>query len=100
MDYLIIEGYPSAAKRFAMEANIQPKEDVASIRERVSIRNAIHRGDIQEAIEMINDLGYQVSRCHRYLLFSSNSKRHILPQCFAMISSIVHAPLLDLSRCC
>ncbi|KAI9779454.1 MAG: hypothetical protein M1816_003506 [Peltula sp. TS41687] len=60
MDYLIIEGYPSAAKRFAMEANIQPKEDVASIRERVSIRNAIHRGDAQQAIEMINDLGYEI----------------------------------------
>lgn len=60
MDYLISEGYPSAARRFALEANIQPMEDIKSIQERLQIRNAIHAGDIQEAIEMINDLGYQV----------------------------------------
>ncbi|KAI9835785.1 MAG: hypothetical protein M1837_003669 [Sclerophora amabilis] len=60
MDYLINEGYPSAAKKFALEANIQPTEDVASIQERVEIRNAIHAGDIQSAIEKINELGSQI----------------------------------------
>lgn len=61
MDYLINEGYPSAAKKFALEANIQPKADVDSIQERVEIRNAIHGGDIQSAIEKINELNPQVS---------------------------------------
>ncbi len=61
MDYLINEGYPSAAKKFAMEANVQPTEDFASIEARVEIRNAIYAGDIQRAIEKINDVGYQVS---------------------------------------
>ncbi|KAI9756059.1 MAG: hypothetical protein M4579_004029 [Chaenotheca gracillima] len=60
MDYLINEGYPSAAKKFALEANIQPTEDVASIQERVEIRNAIHAGDIQLAVEKINELGSQI----------------------------------------
>jgi len=60
MDYLINEGYPSAAKKFALEANIQPKADVDSIQERVEIRNAIHGGDIQTAIEKINELNPQV----------------------------------------
>jgi hypothetical protein len=67
MDYLVSEGYPSAAKRFSIEAGIQPQEDIASITERVEIRNAIHQGNIQRAIEKINDLGYQVS------LLSNNS---------------------------
>jgi LisH len=60
MDYLVTNGYPSAAKRFAVEANIQPKADVESIQERVEIRNAIHSGDIQTAIEKINELNSQV----------------------------------------
>ncbi|KAI9836553.1 MAG: hypothetical protein M1819_001185 [Sarea resinae] len=60
MDYLINEGYPSAAKKFAMEANIQPSADVESIQERVEIRNAIHAGDIQTAIEKINELNPQI----------------------------------------
>lgn len=60
MDYLINEGYPSAAKKFAMEANIQPPIEEESIRPRVEIRNAIHAGDIETAIHKINDLNPQI----------------------------------------
>lgn len=61
MDYLVSEGYPSAAQNFAMEANIQPKAEVESIQERVEIRNLIYAGNIQTSIEMINDMNPQVS---------------------------------------
>lgn len=60
MDYLISEGYPSAAQKFATEANIQLKVDVDSIRERVEIRNAIYTGNILSAIEKINELDPEV----------------------------------------
>lgn len=60
MDYLISEGYPSAAHKFASEANIQPTSAVDSIQERVAIREAIFRGDIQSAIERINELNPMV----------------------------------------
>ena len=60
MDYLVTNGYPAAAKRFAVEANIQPKADLESIQQRVEIRSAIHSGDIQTAIEKINELSPQV----------------------------------------
>lgn len=64
MDYLINEGYPSAAKRFAEEANIHPPADAAeTIGERVDIRNSILAGTIQEAIEKINDIEPEVSIC-------------------------------------
>ncbi|KAK4985507.1 hypothetical protein LTR50_005915 [Elasticomyces elasticus] len=56
MDYLINEGYPAAAQKFATEANIQPAVDVDVIRQRVDIRNCIHTGDVEGAIERINDL--------------------------------------------
>lgn len=62
MDFLVKEGYPAAAARFAEEANIELKEDDAEMPQRVIIRNAIHRGDIQTAIEEINELSPQV--CH------------------------------------
>jgi hypothetical protein len=60
MDYLITEGYPSAAEKFAAEANIQPKTDLSCINERVQIRDSIHRGDLQAAIELINELNPEV----------------------------------------
>ena len=60
MDYLVSEGYPSAAQNFAVEANIQPRADVESIQERVEIRSLIYAGDIQTAIEKINELNSQV----------------------------------------
>lgn len=99
MDYLVSEGYPSAAQKFALEANIQPQVDVESIRERVEIRNAIYGGDIQSAIEQINELNPQVSfrallRQSSHLCLVTNTHSH-----FAMIR-YVHAPLIYPSGCC
>lgn len=61
MDYLISEGYPRAAEKFAKEANMQLPVEEESIDSRVEIRKAIHAGDIDTAINMINDLNPQVS---------------------------------------
>ncbi|KAF2143767.1 uncharacterized protein K452DRAFT_285810 [Aplosporella prunicola CBS 121167] len=60
MDYLVSEGYPVSARRFATEANIKPAAAEQSIQERVDIRNAIHAGDIETAIHKINDLNPQI----------------------------------------
>jgi hypothetical protein len=60
MDYLITEGYPSAAEKFAMEANIDRRPDHSFIEQRVQIRDSIHRGDLQQAIELMNDLNPEV----------------------------------------
>ena len=64
MDYLISEGYPAAAEKFAQETNLSPGEvlDIEAIRERVQIRNAIHGGRLQEAIELINNCDAEVRR--------------------------------------
>lgn len=60
MDYLISEGYPRAAEKFAKEANIQFPLEEESIQARVEIRRAIHAGDIDTAINKINDLNPQI----------------------------------------
>lgn len=70
MDYLINEGFPSAAAKFAKEANIRPFADPEAIQQRVDIRNAIHAGDIQLAIERINELNPQILDTNPELHFS------------------------------
>jgi hypothetical protein len=61
MDYLVSEGYPRAAEKFAKEANLRVPLEEGSIQLRVEIRRAIHAGDIDTAITKINDLNPQVS---------------------------------------
>ncbi|KAL8832302.1 MAG: hypothetical protein Q9191_000356 [Dirinaria sp. TL-2023a] len=60
MDYLISEGYPDAAAKFAKEANVSSRVDVDTVHERVEIRNLIYREKIQEAIEKINEINPQL----------------------------------------
>lgn len=62
MDYLVNEGYPAAAQKFAIEAGIPFVGDTESIQQRVDIRNAIHAGELQLAIERIDELDRSVSR--------------------------------------
>lgn len=61
MDYLVIEGYKSAAEEFSDEANVPPPVDFESIESRMVIREALQRGDIEEAIARMNDLNPEVS---------------------------------------
>lgn len=62
MDYLVSEGYPDAAAKFAQETNISQPFDVEAIRARVRVRSAIHAGKVDEAIDMINSIDPEV--CH------------------------------------
>lgn len=60
MDYLVSEGYPGAAEKFAQETNLALPSAPQEIRDRVHIRNDIHTGNIEKAIERINDVDPQV----------------------------------------
>ncbi|KAK0253887.1 hypothetical protein LTS09_011192 [Friedmanniomyces endolithicus] len=60
MDYLVSEGYPGAAEKFAQETNLPGPVDNESIRERVRVRNAIHGGSLDEAIELINEIDPEI----------------------------------------
>ena len=80
----MIEGYKSAAEEFSREASMMPPVDFESIGSRMDIREALQRGDVDEAIARVNDLNpevrgwIQVGRVERI-------KTH-------------HAPLSDLAR--
>lgn len=61
MDYLVSEGYPGAAEKFAQETNLPGPVENESIWERVRVRTAIHSGKIKEAIQMVNEADPEVS---------------------------------------
>jgi hypothetical protein len=66
MDYLVIEGYKSAAEEFSQEANLTPPVDFESIESRMDIREALQRGDVEDAITRVNDLNPEVCLPLRY----------------------------------
>ncbi|KAK6512079.1 hypothetical protein TWF481_000976 [Arthrobotrys musiformis] len=70
MNYLIIGGYPSAAKKFAQEAGIQSQIDLTSIEKRNQICTSIHHGNIKSAIELINDFEPELLESHPSLHFA------------------------------
>lgn len=71
MNYLISEGFPASARSFSKEANITHEtEDDELIQTRVNIMNSIYTGNIQDAIEMINELNPEV-RSLPHLFFLS-----------------------------
>ena len=61
MDYLVIEGFKSAAEEFSREADLTAPVDLDSIESRMNIREALQRGDVAEAIARVNDLNPEVS---------------------------------------
>ncbi|KAK3072186.1 hypothetical protein LTR53_007293 [Teratosphaeriaceae sp. CCFEE 6253] len=69
MDYLVSEGYPGAAEKFAQETNFAGPVDHESIRERVRIRDAIHGGRIDEAIELVNEIDPEILDTNHLLHF-------------------------------
>ena len=55
-----MEGYPNAAANFSKEANLQPQQEDAAIAARQRIQAWIHMGDVQNAIDALNELDSQV----------------------------------------
>jgi len=62
LDYLITEGYPSAAAKFSKEANLSigAQDEEESVKARKEIQAYIYGGNIEEAISQLNELEPQV----------------------------------------
>lgn len=63
------EGFKEAAEKFRMESGIEPSVDLDSLDERIKIREMILKGQIQEAISLINSLHPELLDTNRYLYF-------------------------------
>ncbi|KAI0482000.1 CTLH/CRA C-terminal to lish motif domain-containing protein [Xylariaceae sp. FL0804] len=60
LDYLTVAGYPNAAAKFSAEANLQPQQPTSAIQTRQRIQTLIHKGEIQAAIEELNELDQSI----------------------------------------
>lgn len=58
-----------AAEKFRMESGIEPSVDLETLDERIKIREMILKGQIQEAIALINSLHPELLDTNRYLYF-------------------------------
>ena len=67
-----VQGYVEAAQTFEKESGTPPGVDLAAITDRMEIRKAVQSGNVEEAIERVNDLNPEVLACRRdCLLFST-----------------------------
>jgi len=72
MNYFVIEGYKDAAETFSHECGLSPSIDVDSIKDRMNIRNAIQNGNVEEAIERVNDLNPEVIYTFIFVCLKNN----------------------------
>ncbi|KAF7310841.1 hypothetical protein HMN09_00627100 [Mycena chlorophos] len=77
MDYLVVQGYKSAAEEFCHEANLSAPVDFDSIESRMNIRDALHRGDVEDAIARVNDLNPEILDTNPALYFHLQQQRLI-----------------------
>lgn len=69
MNYLVTEGFKEAAQRFQEEANVEAGQDLDSLDHRISIRDSIQGGRVEQAIKQVNQLHPVLLDQDRYLLF-------------------------------
>jgi hypothetical protein len=69
MNYLVIEGYKDAAEKFSKESKVDAGVDLSTITERMNIRNAVQSGNIDSAIEQVNDLDPEILDTNPRLFF-------------------------------
>ena len=60
MNYLLVEGYQSAAEKFTQECGIKADMEYTLIGKRREIRVNIQKGKIVEAVELINDINPEI----------------------------------------
>ncbi|KAI8069744.1 CTLH/CRA C-terminal to lish motif domain-containing protein [Gilbertella persicaria] len=77
MNYLVVEGYKDAAEQFSTESGLAPTVDLQSIQERMDIRHAVQSGDVDTAIDLVNDLNPEILDTNPLLFFHLQQQRLI-----------------------
>eukprot|EP01112_Ceratiomyxa_fruticulosa_P012462 TRINITY_DN3451_c0_g1_i1.p1 TRINITY_DN3451_c0_g1~~TRINITY_DN3451_c0_g1_i1.p1 ORF type:complete len:225 (+),score=51.30 TRINITY_DN3451_c0_g1_i1:95-769(+) len=77
MNYLVIEGYKDAAEMFQKESGTTPGIDLSSVTDRMAIRAAIQKGEVDEAIDRVNDLDPNLLDMNPTLFFHLQQQRLI-----------------------
>ncbi|XP_037077264.1 glucose-induced degradation protein 8-A homolog isoform X1 [Pollicipes pollicipes] len=69
MNYLVTEGFKEAAEKFSLESGVASEVDLASLDDRIRIRDAIREGRISDATDVVNKLHPELLDSDRYLYF-------------------------------
>lgn len=69
MEYLVREGFREAAQEFQSETGIDPGLDQSVMDSQIKIREAVEEGNVQSAIETINDLDSGILDANTDLFF-------------------------------
>lgn len=69
VDTVLLEGFKDAADKFRSESSATSNIDLETMNDRIKVREAVQVGNIQGAIDLVNDLHPELLDCNRYLYF-------------------------------
>ncbi|KAL8460395.1 hypothetical protein ACS0TY_032072 [Phlomoides rotata] len=76
MNYLVTEGYVEAAERFQLESGTE-HIDLGTITDRMAVKKAVQSGNVEDAIEKVNDLNPEILDTNPQLFFHLQQQRLI-----------------------
>ncbi|KAE8719833.1 Glucose-induced degradation protein 8-like protein [Hibiscus syriacus] len=76
MNFLVTEGYVEAAEKFRMESGTE-HIDLATISDRMAVKKAVQCGNVEDAIEKVNDLNPAILDTNPQLFFHLQQQRLI-----------------------
>ncbi|XP_034912519.1 protein GID8 homolog isoform X2 [Populus alba] len=76
MNFLVTEGYVDAAEKFQMESGAE-HIDLATITDRMAAKKAVQCGNVEDAIEKVNDLNPEILDTNPQLFFHLQQQRLI-----------------------
>lgn len=77
MNFLVTEGYVEAAEKFRLESGTEPDIDLATITDRMAVKKAVQSGNVEDAIEKVNDLNPEILDTNPQLFFHLQQQRMI-----------------------
>lgn len=77
MNFLVTEGFVEAAEKFRLESGTEPDIDLATITDRMAVKKAVQCGNIEDAIEKVNDLNPEILDTNPQLFFHLQKQRFI-----------------------
>ncbi|KAB5560561.1 hypothetical protein DKX38_005518 [Salix brachista] len=76
MNFLVTEGYVDAAEKFQMESGAE-HIDLATVTDRMAVKKAVQCGNVEDAIEKVNDLNPEILDTNPQLFFHLQQQRLI-----------------------
>ena len=77
MNYFVTEGYVDAAREFEKESGTRTEVDLDTIKDRMLIRRAVQKGEVEDAIDRVNDLNPEILEHDSKLFFHLQQQRLI-----------------------